>query len=128
MFASVAQNEIVHTKAAIIDTNLVKHFLRKADGRGFKLNDANRLQLTIIYDSIASLLQLGHRNGSLYCNALLRIPLRHQGVKEILPNPLFWRKAHEFPAPYAEDVVFAIYLLDIQHIEAGVIISFASCL
>ena len=128
MFASVAQNEIVHAEAAVIDAHLVKHSLGEADGRGFELNDAHRLERSIIYDSIASLLQLGHPNSGLYCYTLLGIALRHQGVKEILPNPLFWRKAHEFPAPYAEDVVFAIYLLDIQHIEAGVIISFASCL
>ena len=75
MFASVAQNKIVHTKAAVIYTNLVKHFLCKADGRGFKLNDANGLQLTVIYDGIASFLEFGHRYGRLYCNALLGITL-----------------------------------------------------
>nr|AIF26843.1 hypothetical protein [uncultured bacterium fosmid pJB102C1] len=113
MFAPVAQNEIVHLQTAVVDGYLIEHFLSETDGRCLELDDAERTELSVVDDGIATLLEVGYLDRRFDGYLLLRITLLHEGVEEILAHPLFRRKAHELAAPYAEDVILVVLLTDI---------------
>lgn len=70
---SVAEHEQRHLQFAVVDSGLVKDLLREVHGRGFELNEHERLHLVVINDGIATFLHARHLNGHFHGYETVRI-------------------------------------------------------
>ena len=76
---SVAEHEQRHLQFAVVDSGLVKDLLREVHGRGFELQQHQRLHLAVINNGIATLLHTCHLNGHFYGYKVVQIAeLIHQ--------------------------------------------------
>lgn len=97
---------------AVVYAHLVENVLGEAYCRGFELDDADGAEGVVVDDGITPFLEVGHFYRSLHGYLLLGETLFHERVEKILAHPLFRRKAHEFSAPYAEDIVLIVLFAD----------------
>ena len=103
MLQSVAHHQKVDMEQKIVDRNLVEHFLRDGDVRGFVLDNHAGLQLTGVEHTVGAqhlvatfqLDFVGEQRG--------RIPLvLDEKMNEMLAHPLFGSERDELPAQYIQ--------------------------
>ena len=108
-FASVAEHQQGHMQCSIVDGGLVEDLLREVYGWRFKLDEHQGLHLSVIDDSVATLLHTSYLNRHLYRYKVVRIPkLIYQQLKRCLSHQFLWRETDVSPSPRTKDILFAV--------------------
>lgn len=106
---SVAEHEQRYLQLTVVDSGLVKDLLREVHGRCFKLNEHERLHLSVINNGIATLLHTRHLYGHFHGYETVRITeLIHQQLQGRLAHQFLWREADIPPPPRAKYILFAV--------------------